>query len=486
MSGTRRPIRGLLAVALVPTLMFGLLFRWANTVADEVVEGVPELSTPAGAVHVGFEMVTSLLSFRRSAVQLSIGLNIDRLAASLAPLVASVGASSCAAVSVDGRLVVERNMHTAVLPASNQKILVAAAALELLGPDFRYTTSLVGPSSMGAVIVGDVYLVGGGDPLLSADWYPESGLDRYPTFNATSLDELARTLVATGVTTIDGAVRGDGSRYDNEHFAPGWGSGVSGVAAGPYGALLVNDSRVRGDELRASDPNEAAAREFVRLLAEQGVSVTGGAATGVRPAGLTTIVSVESVGLSGVIAEMLTTSDNNTAEMLVKEIGLAASGSGTRQAGLDAITAILQAWGIDTTGMVLGDGSGLSLDNRITCGLLLAVLQHVGLESAVGDGLAIAGQTGTLAEFFSDSELNGRLRGKTGTLNNLPSEIDPPAVKSLSGFVPIDGEGAIEFVLILNGPTVSAESEYKPVWNNLVAGLESFPAFAGPAELGPR
>jgi D-alanyl-D-alanine carboxypeptidase/D-alanyl-D-alanine-endopeptidase (penicillin-binding protein 4) len=431
-------------------------------------------------------LATSLLSYRRTASELSRELNVAAFEQAVTPLANAVGDGSCAAVSLDGDPIGERNPGAVVIPASNQKVLVAAVASEVLGDEFTYTTEVVGPSHDGGVITGDVFLVGGGDPLLSGEWYPESNLDRFPAFNITSLDQLARDLAGTGVTQIDGVVRGDGSRYDDEFYAPGWGAGVAGLEAGPYDALLVNDSRVFGDDQRGADPNESGAREFVRLLSEAGISVSGGAGTGTAPADGTVLASVESLPLSAAIAEMLTNSDNNTAELMVKEIGLQGVGSGTRQAGLDVMATTIAGWGVDTTGMVLDDGSGLSLLNRLTCTTLLQVLQHTTFDSATGQGLAIAGETGTLQAIFVDTPLAGRLRGKTGTLNNPPFNEDPPAVKALSGYVPVDGGGAIEYVVILNGPTISDQSEYRAVWAELVEALDSFPAVASPAELGPR
>ena len=59
------------------------------------------------------------------------------------------------------------------------------------------------------------------------------------------------------MSQINGNVLGDGSRYDDELYAPGWGADVNGIEAGPYDALLVNDARVLGDDQRAGDPNEA-------------------------------------------------------------------------------------------------------------------------------------------------------------------------------------------------------------------------------------
>jgi D-alanyl-D-alanine carboxypeptidase/D-alanyl-D-alanine-endopeptidase (penicillin-binding protein 4) len=344
---------------------------------------------------------------------------------------------------------------------------------------------VVGPSIESGVVIGDVFVVGGGDPVLSSDWYPASGLDRFGVFNATSLDALARSVAAAGITEIRGTVRGDGSRYDDEFYVASWGGGVAGLEAGPYDALLVNDARVLGDDQRGTDPAAAAAREFVRLLGEAGVVVSGGAGAGTAPSTLVEYARIDSDVLPAVVAEMLTNSDNNTAEMVVKEIGIAVSGIGTRQAGLDAIATTMASWGIDTAGMVLGDGSGLSLDNRLTCRQLLAVLQRPDTAPLIGDALAVAGQTGTLTEIFGDTPLVGRLRGKTGTLNNPPFDQDPPAVKALAGYLPVDGGDPIEYVLVLNGPTVSDQREYRPVWAELVTALDSHPAVASPARLGP-
>ncbi|MEY2959410.1 MAG: putative D-alanyl-D-alanine carboxypeptidase, partial [Actinomycetota bacterium] len=401
------------------------------------------------------------------------------------PLLGAVDARSCVSVSVGGRLIGERNADIAVLPASTMKILVAAVALEVLGTEHRFVTSVLGPPIVDGVIGGDVFLVGGGDPLLSSDWYPGSGLDRFPVFNATSLDELARRVAAAGVREIRGDVRGDGSRYDDEFYVSSWGGGVAGLEAGPYDALLVNDARVLGDDQRGTDPAESAAREFVRLLGEAGVVVAGGAASGSAPAGTTEHARIESNALPLVVHEMLTNSDNNTAEMLVKEIGIATTGTGTRQAGLDAIAATMADWGIDTTGMVLGDGSGLSLDNRVTCRQLAEVLRRPTTATIISDGLAVAGSTGTLTDVFVDSPVAGRLRGKTGTLNNPPFDQDPPAVKALAGFLPVEGGAPIEYVLVLNGPTISDQREYRPIWAELVSALDTYPAVASPAALGP-
>jgi D-alanyl-D-alanine carboxypeptidase/D-alanyl-D-alanine-endopeptidase (penicillin-binding protein 4) len=478
----------LVVAAVIPALLLLAVARWAGGQANASDDAVPaaDPSVPSTTAPPSAALNTGLLSFRRAASRLSRDLNMAAFQQGVQPLMNSVGDRSCAAISLDGELVGEKNIDNVVIPASTMKILVAAVASGVLGDDFRYTTRVMGPTPAAGVINGDVYLVGGGDPLLSGDWYPQSDLDRFRAFNTTSLDELARNLAAAGVTQINGNVLGDGSRYDDELYAPGWGADVNGIEAGPYDALLVNDARVLGDDQRANDPNNAGAREFVRILGEQGIAVTGGAGTGTAPGGAAELATVQSQPLPAVIAEMLTNSDNNTAELLLKEIGLKASGAGTRQAGADAIAATLAGWGIDTTGLVVADGSGLSADDRITCRTMIAVLQHAGLDSAVGQGLAIGGETGTLADAFGDTTVAGRIRGKTGTLNNLPYDQDPPAVKALSGYLPVDGGGAIEYTLLLNGGIITDQSEYRPLWAELVNALTSFPAVASPQALGPQ
>jgi D-alanyl-D-alanine carboxypeptidase/D-alanyl-D-alanine-endopeptidase (penicillin-binding protein 4) len=249
----------------------------------------------------------------------------------------------------------------------------------------------------------------------------------------------------------------------------------------------VNDARVTGDAQRADDPAEAAAREFTRLLADRGVTVAGSPRAGDAPGDGPAIASVQSAPLRTVVGEMLATSDNNTAELLVKEIGLTANGAGTREAGLKAIRATLERWGTPTAGLVLDDGSGLSNENRVTCGAFVDVLGRSGPRRPLGAGLAVAGTSGTLADVFTDSPVTGRLRGKTGTLGNAPFNADPPAVKTLSGYLPVRGGGVIAFSLLLNGAgPLTDQTEYRPIWDAFVATLAGYPSGPSPAELAPR
>jgi D-alanyl-D-alanine carboxypeptidase/D-alanyl-D-alanine-endopeptidase (penicillin-binding protein 4) len=476
----------LAVVAVVPAIGLFAMHSWASA-RDDAGEPTPAAAMVDVSTTAAPELTTGVLTFRRVPTIVSRELNADAFAAEVSPFLGSLNDRSCGAVSVDAQPIAQRNADIAVIPASNQKLPVAAAALERLGPDFTYTTEVVARSEpVDGVVEGDLVIVGGGDPLLSSDWYPSSNLELNPVTSPTSFDDLADRVAAAGVTAVTGSVVGDGSRYDDEYFAPGWGDGVAGLEGGPYDALMANDSRVLGDPQRGNDPNEAAAREFTLLLEARGIDVGGDASTGSAPPDAVTIASVESAPMSAVIAEMLGNSDNNTAEMVVKELGFTLAGNGTREAGLGEVRELLAEWGIDMTPVVLVDGSGLSLDNRLTCDALLTVLQRTGFESPVGQGLPIAGQTGTLATAFEDHPVAGRLRGKTGTLNNPPFNVDPPAVKALAGYLPVEGGSVIEYVLVLNGPTISDQSEYRPLWDQLADALDTYPAHVSPSDVGPR
>ena len=147
----------------------------------------------------------------------------------------------------------------------------------------------------------------------------------------------------------------------------------------------------------------------------------------------------------------------------------------------------MAGWGLPMEGVVLADGSGLSNDNRATCDVFVDVLARSGPTDPLGAGLPVAGVSGTLSDVFTDSAVAGRLQAKTGTLGNAPYNADPPAVKTLSGYLPVEGGGAIEFSLLLNAAgTLTDQSVYRPIWDAFVDVLATYPAGPTPAELGPR
>ena len=361
----------------------------------------------------------------------------------------------------DSRNVASVAPDVALAPASNMKLLVAAAALDILGADYRFETRLVG-NRAGATIVGDLYLVGGGDPLLTTRAYPPT--QRLTTISPTYLDSLADELSTSGVTLVSGAIVGDESRYDDERYVPTWGDGIRAIEAGPLSAVLVDDGILVGDPFKPTNPAVGAATAFKRLLEARGIRVVGTPRSGTAPTDAVVISRLQSASLSAILVDVLTNSDNNAAELLLKEMGLVSKQSPTRVAGLQAVAEALEARGLSMDGVVLADGSGLDAGNRVTCSTLTSLLESFGFDSPIGQGLALAGTTGTLRDVFTTGPANGRVRAKTGTLRN---------VKSLSGFFPTR-DGSIAFALILNDSGVSNQSEYRPLWNGLMNAFAAY------------
>jgi D-alanyl-D-alanine carboxypeptidase/D-alanyl-D-alanine-endopeptidase (penicillin-binding protein 4) len=473
MTGVRRrpvPIAGLTAIALVPAILLAGVWQYADAnvppPTTTTTTTIPTEPSPA--------LATDLLSMRRHPTPLAERAATAASDAAFAEQIGSVtddvGERSCLRIVDDEGVVLELGAPGGLIPASNQKLFVAAVALDVLGADRRFRTELQSPRPSGGTVAGDVYLVGGGDPVLRTADVPDPL--RYPAFNTTSLEALADRLLTLGITTIDGDIVGDGSRYDDEFRAPSWGDEITNLDGGPYDALLVNDGLIASGDY-GLDPSRSAARAFADLLTARGITVTGAAANAERPAeaDLTTLAFVESEPLTEILVEMLHTSDNNTAEMLVKEIGYVAGGAGTRQAGLDTIRATLTGWGVPLDGVEFHDGSGLSRSNRTSCVALTSLLSDAPVAGELRPLLPVAGRDGTLAPQLLGTAAEGRLRAKTGTLTD---------VKALTGTLPGADRREVDFSLVLNGPDVNAPAVYEPIWQRLVALIDQYPIVVRP------
>jgi D-alanyl-D-alanine carboxypeptidase/D-alanyl-D-alanine-endopeptidase (penicillin-binding protein 4) len=463
------PQRAAASIIVAATVLFVPLFSaWqvTNTAAGEARPLTVAMSTDAPPND-------PIFSVRRIARTAAIEGRVTSLRASLANLAATLPAGSCLMAVADSRPVVNVNTTTPLIPASNMKLLTASAALDVLGAGHRFETQLRGTRE-GATIVGNLWLVGGGDPLLSTRAYPATQTN--PTISPTFLDALADEVAASGVTVISGSVIGDESRYDTERYVPTWGDGIRAIEAGPLSALMVNDGVVLGQPLKPSDPAVAAATTLTQLLRERGVQVVGSPRNGIAPAGVPELARLTSAPLSAILVDVLTNSDNNAAEMLVKEIGLVGANSPTRIAGLQVIADSLRARGVDVAGTTFADGSGLDTTNRLTCTTLTSLLNSYGADSVIGQGLALAGTTGTLRDVFTTGPASGRVRAKTGTLRN---------VKTLSGFFPTR-DSAITFALILNDTGVANQSAYRPLWNGLMQSLATYRESPQENQLLPR
>lgn len=351
--------------------------------------------------------------------------------------------AGCLTVSSGDRVLYEANPDGEVVPASITKLLTGVAALEVLGQDTRLKTSVLASAApVHGVVAGDLWLVGGGDPVLGTDaWVARR--DNQVGLH-TSLDALADRVVATGLRRVEGRVVGDESRYDADRYVDTWPSRlIADGEAGPLSALSVNDGfRVRGHPgIPFQDPPTDAAGLFTELLEARGVAVAGPPASGAVRGNAVDIASIESPPVGDLVQAMLRDSDNGTAELLVKELGVRRFARGSTAAGVRAMHEHLGGRvPLPLPGVVIADGSGLSDVARLTC---RAVTRLLAARAAVLAGrLPVAGRDGTMARRFVNGPVAGRLRAKTGSLDG---------VAALAGYADNRGGAALSFAYIING-----------------------------------
>ncbi len=414
--------------------------------------------------------VTPVLSARRVPDLASQAGADSRLRAGLDGLAGVLPPDSCLVVEADGRPITAHRPEEAVTPASTEKVLTAAAALSALGPDFRYRTRVEAAAApTGGVVAGDLFLVGGGDPVLTtADYAATSPQQDRAT---TSLEDLADAVVEAGVTQVQGGVVGDESRYPAARYVDDWPSRyIDQNQTGPLSALSVDDGYESfpsaadpGAPLRPSpDPAARAAAVFTGLLRDRGVDVVGPPSAGTAPDGTVTIAKKRSKPLPQILAEALTFSDNQTAELVIREIGRSVGGEGTTAAGASAVEQVLAAAGLSAGPEDAVDGSGLAESNRLTCETLVRTLES---DPVLVDGLATGGEPGTLAS-FAGTPLDGRLHAKTGSLNH---------VRALAGVVDLlEGGEQLTFSYIINNPPFITP-EQDSLRGQLGALLASYP-----------
>jgi D-alanyl-D-alanine carboxypeptidase/D-alanyl-D-alanine-endopeptidase (penicillin-binding protein 4) len=304
-------------------------------------------------------------------------------------------------------------------PASTAKLLAALAVTRTLDMGDTMTTSVVAGSRPGEVV-----LVAGGDTLLA------SGAGRPGTAGRAGLadlaDQVAAALTASGVGAV--TLRTDLRYAAGPAYPDTWPRGD--VAAGFTRAvtmLALADSRPEPGRPAPVDPAREAAQRLAALLTERGHRATlapGAPAAG--GAGEPTVLgTVRSAPYADVLALALDDSDNALTENLVRQAMADAGVPTAGQGGTAAfVTAQARAAGLDTTGMVLEDASGLSPGQRVSVRTLSQVLRLAvegtppGLRDAVA-ALPVAGLTGTLADRFDAAGTRGVAgipRAKTGTL----------------------------------------------------------------------
>jgi D-alanyl-D-alanine carboxypeptidase/D-alanyl-D-alanine-endopeptidase (penicillin-binding protein 4) len=388
------------------------------------------------------------------------------------------------------------NAGKLMMPGSAMKIVTAAAAAERLGWNHRFQTRVVTAAPVDSGVVrGDLIVIGGGDPGISErsdrpgalrrlarqvreagvtrieggiigddDLFDDRGfgdgwaLDNLPygysapvgalLYNEGSVDLVIRAGAAAG-DPVDIQVRPEGSglQIDNQLVT---------VSESGTGALTLHrfpgSSRVtvRGQipakaapfarTASVDNPTAFFASAFRHALLEEGVGVVGDAIdiddfeSKPEVRGARTLGTQDSPPLSELAVSMMKVSQNQYAEVLLKAIG-----------GRATVQDILNSWGVADNSYIIADGSGLSRYNYVTSEALVRILQKMRPDaedtSPFLQTLPVAGRDGTLSRRLTGTPAEGKVRAKTGTVDN---------VRAIAGYVETaDGETLV-FSIIAN------------------------------------
>ncbi|MCX8052977.1 MAG: D-alanyl-D-alanine carboxypeptidase/D-alanyl-D-alanine-endopeptidase [Armatimonadetes bacterium] len=397
-----------------------------------------------------------------------------------------------------GRTLYERNPDQAMIPASNMKLFVSAAALDRLGPGFTYKTRLYSnakPDKRG-VIKGDIALVGGGDPVLGIK----------------DLTNFAKRLRTMGIRKITGGVVVDDSMFDDVRLGwawtwndlpyyyspeisalninrnvvdvwvqPGKRTGAAAVVTfdPPTSYVEVENTALTGkadspktirvdrrlgrnvisvsgsipvgikvksaeETITVQEPSLYAGHILKEELSKQGIVVFGGIKSGKLPAGGTLLCEHTSPPLSKIVAMLNKPSDNLIAEVLLKTLGAVIKGKGTFEAGVEVAKKFWEESGLDLTGLRIVDGSGLSRLNYVTARNVVDLLTHMHrheYSDVFLESLPIAGVDGTLRNRLKGTACEKNLRAKTGYLSQ---------VSSLSGYLTTTSGEPLVFSILMN------------------------------------
>lgn len=339
-----------------------------------------------------------------------------------------------------GQVLYSQNANTGFTPASTTKLATAIAALQVLGPNATFTTSVASTGSLSGANP-QIVLVGGGDPTLSAGRYPVRDYPR-PASLLTLAARTARVLRADGIRSV--SLGYDEALFSGPVQAPGWpafGVPDNYIATGnvaPITGLEVDQGRLTAAGVpedsddpgnyraRSMTPGRDAADAFAKFLRRDKIKVTGQAVPVGAMAHGKTLASVQSPPLTQIVHWMLIESNNVIAETLARHVAIATGRPATFSGAAQAVMAVDSKLGV--TGIHLHDGSGLSPLNLITP---QALIQLIGLATATGQprfrsvitGVPVAGFSGTLAPGsyfgpFSPDAL-GTVRAKTGNLSSV-------------------------------------------------------------------
>jgi len=368
-----------------------------------------------------------------------------------------------------GAVLYDKNSRKLMIPASTNKVVSGAAAIDSLGPLYTFKTSIYynGTISPGGKLNGDLYIVGGGDPSISLEnaWL------------------IAHKIKSHGITSIEGHLVGDDSFFDDVRHYSDWGKVGTRAYHAPMGALSVNFNTIgvyvapghtAGSKANATlDPRNDlytlenhlvtsssgrtrvaisfkdktcfvtgkipvnlkgryfhrsitaplpfALSTFKEFLKQEGVLVVKGYKKGALPSSARLLFIHQSKPLSLIIRDLYRNSNNFTAECTARTLGAEKSGGqGTQKSASVAIEGWLKEKKFYHQGVVIKDASGLSRGNRLSSKVLVDVLAYMWNKPEVSpefiDAMAIGGIDGTLKRRFKGTPLYARVRAKSGLL----------------------------------------------------------------------
>jgi D-alanyl-D-alanine carboxypeptidase/D-alanyl-D-alanine-endopeptidase (penicillin-binding protein 4) len=408
-----------------------------------------------------------------------------------------------------------------VMPASNMKLVTLAAAAERLGWDYAFDTTIAATGPIGAdgVLVGDLVIVGGGDPTIGGENGPADPI----------LDAWATQLWDRGLRRVDGRVVGDDNAFEERPLGPGWAwDDLWADYAAPVGALQVNEdaveldvtpaalpgapasvvllppesglllestvitseagtqadveverapgslllrvngsvpvgSRMLARHVAVENPTLYAARLFVSALTRRGIVVRDGAAdiddltTGSVVAGPPLVVH-RSAPLRDAALVLMKVSQNQYAETLLRALGRTATDAATTEEGRSAVLDVLHEWGILPDSIVIADGSGLSRYNYVTADALVTILRKMYDNPRHRDAWLRA-----LPVAGADGTLQRRFKGTplAGVLRAKTGTLSN--VRALSGYVPAANGEMLAFSIIVNNVTGTRQEVEAPV-----------------------
>lgn len=424
-----------------------------------------------------------------AAAKARLGADVDALLAG-APTLRGAHVGVLVLDTRSGDELYSRRADDAFMPASTLKLLTGSVALAILGPAFRFQTEAY-------IARSTLYLLAGGDPLLRADDvralgraafatgefrfpYPllvdGSAFDARPYPPGWSWDDFAYDYAAKltpapvdenaveltvspglgvgaplDVTSSSGAIATGLACSDRRALPPGPGA-TTGEPDSPdtldveldvaRGCIRILGSLALGapaQTLAVALPDPAA--RFAQLAAAGLPDATSTVAPDgptALPPGARLVWTHAGEPLADLVADMWCPSDNFIAEMLLRAIGRAASGSpGTTEHGAAAERAWLANIGIAPATLTIADGSGLSSYDRITPRALAAILQtdwNGPQRDVVLDDLPLAGVRGTLQHSFAGTLAERRTFAKTGSVNH---------TRGLAGYLATLHHGAV-------------------------------------------